>query len=86
MAQRRAPRRWGKVRRLSAEWIPATPVERERLIVVYRFFGQLTQAEIAAKVGLSQMHVSRMLTQSLETLRMSQSLTTSRTGIEAVAA
>ena len=32
------------------------------------------------------MHVSRMLTQSLETLRMSQSLTTSRTGVEAVAA
>jgi RNA polymerase sigma-B factor len=60
--------------------------ERERLIVVYRFFGQLTQAEIAAKVGLSQMHVSRLLTRSLETLRRSQSLTASRTGVEAVAA
>nr|WP_307850517.1 sigma factor-like helix-turn-helix DNA-binding protein [Rhodococcus qingshengii] len=36
--------------------------ERERTIVLYRFFGDLTQAEIAEKVGLSQMHVSRLLT------------------------
>ncbi|WP_308262069.1 SigB/SigF/SigG family RNA polymerase sigma factor [Rhodococcus erythropolis] len=43
--------------------------ERERAIVLYRFFGGLTQSEIAEKVGLSQMHVSRLLTQSLKTLR-----------------
>ncbi|WP_221742923.1 SigB/SigF/SigG family RNA polymerase sigma factor [Rhodococcus qingshengii] len=43
--------------------------ERERTILVYRFFGQLTQTEIAEKVGISQMHVSRLLAQSLETLR-----------------
>ncbi|WP_407817305.1 sigma-70 family RNA polymerase sigma factor, partial [Staphylococcus aureus] len=42
--------------------------ERERVILVYRFFGQLTQAEIADKVGISQMHVSRLLSQSLKTL------------------
>ncbi|WP_374700874.1 SigB/SigF/SigG family RNA polymerase sigma factor [Rhodococcus globerulus] len=43
--------------------------ERQRTILLYRFFGELTQSEIAEKVGLSQMHVSRMLTQSLRTLR-----------------
>ncbi|MBT2263553.1 SigB/SigF/SigG family RNA polymerase sigma factor [Rhodococcus erythropolis] len=43
--------------------------ERERTILLYRFFGELTQSEIAEKVGLSQMHVSRLLTQSLKTLR-----------------
>jgi len=47
--------------------------ERERTIVLYRFFGELTQAEIAEKVGLSQMHVSRLLTQTLEKLRTSPS-------------
>ena len=34
-----------------------------------RFYGDLTQAEIAARVGLSQMHVSRLLTRSLAQLR-----------------
>ncbi|MFE5647072.1 SigB/SigF/SigG family RNA polymerase sigma factor [Rhodococcus sp. NPDC056516] len=43
--------------------------ERERTILLYRFFGELTQSEIAEKVGLSQMHVSRLLTQSLVALR-----------------
>jgi len=43
--------------------------ERERTILLYRFFGELTQAEIAEKVGLSQMHVSRLLAQSLQALR-----------------
>lgn len=41
---------------------------RERQIVYLRFFEGLTQAEIAERVGVSQMHVSRLLTQSLETL------------------
>jgi len=43
--------------------------EREQLIVQLRFFEGLTQSEIAARVGLSQMHVSRLLTASLEKLR-----------------
>lgn len=43
--------------------------ERERTILVYRFFGELTQAEIADKIGISQMHVSRLLSQSLKALR-----------------
>jgi len=43
--------------------------ERERTIVVLRFFGHLTQSQIADKVGISQMHVSRILTQTLKQLR-----------------
>jgi len=34
-----------------------------------RFYGDLTQAQIATRVGLSQMHVSRLLTRSLAQLR-----------------
>ncbi|MBS3694112.1 SigB/SigF/SigG family RNA polymerase sigma factor [Rhodococcus qingshengii] len=44
--------------------------ERERTILLYRFFGELTQTEIAAKIGISQMHVSRLLSQSLKQLRI----------------
>jgi len=43
--------------------------ERDRTILVLRFFGNQTQTQIAEKVGLSQMHVSRLLTQILGTLR-----------------
>jgi RNA polymerase sigma-B factor len=42
---------------------------REREIVLLRFFDGMSQSEIAARVGLSQMHVSRLLTRSLERLR-----------------
>lgn len=43
--------------------------ERERTIVMLRFFGNLTQTQIADKVGISQMHVSRLLAQTLDRLR-----------------
>lgn len=43
--------------------------EREQTILRLRFFEGLTQSEIAAAVGLSQMHVSRLLRSSLITLR-----------------
>jgi RNA polymerase sigma-B factor len=43
--------------------------KRERRILVLRFFDGLTQSEIGARVGISQMHVSRMLTQTLDRLR-----------------
>jgi RNA polymerase sigma-B factor len=43
--------------------------ERERTILVLRFFGDLTQTQIAAEVGLSQVHVSRLLQQSLSAIR-----------------
>jgi RNA polymerase sigma-B factor len=42
---------------------------REQKIVVLRFFGNLTQTQIAERVGISQMHVSRLLVRSLATLR-----------------
>jgi RNA polymerase sigma-B factor len=42
---------------------------RERTILRLRFFDGLSQSEIAARVGVSQMHVSRLLAASLERLR-----------------
>jgi RNA polymerase sigma-B factor len=43
--------------------------ERERRILGLRFYSQLTQSEIAAELGISQMHVSRLLSRSLGSLR-----------------
>lgn len=43
--------------------------ERERKIVYLRFFKGMTQSEIAAQVGISQMHVSRLLARTLAQLR-----------------
>jgi RNA polymerase sigma-B factor len=43
--------------------------ERERTVLVLRFFESLTQTQIAERVGISQMHVSRLLAKSLAQLR-----------------
>jgi RNA polymerase sigma-B factor len=43
---------------------------RERQILVLRFFRQQTQSQIAEQIGVSQMHVSRLLTRTLERLRL----------------
>jgi RNA polymerase sigma-B factor len=43
--------------------------EREQKILTLRFFGNLTQTEIAEQVGISQMHVSRLISRSLLKLR-----------------
>jgi RNA polymerase sigma-B factor len=43
--------------------------ERQRDIVRLRFFGGLTQSEIGARLGISQVHVSRLLERSLAQLR-----------------
>ena len=43
--------------------------ERERAIIVMRFFGNYTQTQIAERIGISQMHVSRLLSQTLAILR-----------------
>jgi RNA polymerase sigma-B factor len=59
---------------VSEEWLAMAPAlrqlsPRERRILYLRFFEDKTQTEIAAEVGVSQMHVSRLLSQSLEQLR-----------------
>ena len=43
--------------------------ERERTVIVLRFFESLTQSQIAERVGISQMHVSRLLARTLARLR-----------------
>ncbi len=43
--------------------------EREKLILHLRFFEGLTQSEIATRLGISQMHVSRLLARSVAQLR-----------------
>lgn len=42
---------------------------RERLILELRYSDDLTQSEIAERVGISQMHVSRLIARSLASLR-----------------
>jgi RNA polymerase sigma-B factor len=48
--------------------IAALP-ERQRTVLTLRFFDNLTQTQIAERVGCSQMHVSRLLSRALNTLR-----------------
>ena len=43
--------------------------ERERTILHLRFFKGLTQSQIAQQVGISQMHVSRLIRRALEKIR-----------------
>jgi RNA polymerase sigma-B factor len=47
----------------------ATLDEREQKILTLRFYGNLTQSQIADQIGISQMHVSRLLTKALTKLR-----------------
>jgi RNA polymerase sigma-B factor len=42
---------------------------RDRIVLHLRFVEDLTQAEIADRVGVSQMHVSRLIRRALERLR-----------------
>lgn len=51
------------------ERLLATLGEREREIVRLRFYEHLSQDQIAERVGLSQMHVSRLLRQSFDRMR-----------------
>jgi RNA polymerase sigma-B factor len=55
--------------RMSLEPLLARLSPRERHIVMLRFFGNLTQSEIAAEIGVSQMHISRLLSRTLAQLR-----------------
>jgi RNA polymerase sigma-B factor len=42
---------------------------REKRILLLRFFGNMTQSQIATELGISQMHVSRLLAKTLAQLR-----------------
>jgi DNA-directed RNA polymerase specialized sigma24 family protein len=42
---------------------------REQQILVLRFYGDMTQAQIGQRLGISQMHVSRLLAHALGYLR-----------------
>jgi RNA polymerase sigma-B factor len=58
------------------EWESIAPAirdlpARERRVLYLRFFTGLTQSEIAEEIGVSQMHVSRILAQTLRALRVS---------------
>lgn len=43
--------------------------ERERRIMIMRFFNEMSQSEVAQRLGISQMHVSRLQRAALEHLR-----------------
>ena len=56
------------------DWVSVGPLvqqlpTRERRMLYLRFFKGLTQSEIAEQLGISQMHVSRLLAKTLATLR-----------------
>jgi len=51
----------------------------ERAVLVLSFFGELSQREIAARLGMTQMTVSRTIERALNRLRV-------RSGVEAAAA
>jgi len=70
-----------------AEWRAVLLPQLERLagrdqeILKLRFVGGLTQSEIAGRIGISQMHVSRLLTRSLNTLRQACAPAVEGTGL-----
>jgi RNA polymerase sigma-B factor len=55
--------------RLSAAPVVAALPERQQRILHLRFYGDLTQDQIARQVGISQMHVSRLLSRTIDSLR-----------------
>jgi RNA polymerase sigma-B factor len=55
--------------RLALRPLLAALPERERTVIVLRFFHNMTQSEIAGRLGISQMHVSRLLARTLAQLR-----------------
>ena len=58
------------------EWLPVLivttrrelPARQQRLLMM-RFYGNMSQAQIGEALGISQMHVSRQLTRALAYLR-----------------
>jgi RNA polymerase sigma-B factor len=58
---------------------------REQLVIRMRFYADMTQAQIAAEIGVSQMHVSRLLTRTLTRLRDGMLADTTPTAATALA-
>ena len=54
---------------LSLEQAMARLTEREQFVVTLRFYGNQTQSQIAGQMGVSQMHVSRLLAKAFAKLR-----------------
>jgi RNA polymerase sigma-B factor len=46
--------------------------EREEIVLRLRFQDDLLQRQIAERLGISQMHVSRLITQAIKTLQQAQ--------------
>jgi RNA polymerase sigma-B factor len=44
------------------------PIRQQRLLIM-RFYGNMSQAEIGEQLGISQMHVSRLLAGTIDYLR-----------------
>lgn len=61
--------------RLMAESLVAHLSPRDQLLVRLRFYEDMTQAQIAARLGISQMHVSRLLARCIDELRRWAELT-----------
>jgi DNA-directed RNA polymerase specialized sigma subunit len=53
----------------SSKRLMAVLTEREREVLRLRFAEDLTQSEVGARVGVSQMHVSRLIRQAVARLR-----------------
>ena len=55
------------------DWFPKQTLgslpEREQVMLYLRFYEGMTQSEIAKHLGISQMHMSRLLARSLQQLR-----------------
>lgn len=47
---------------------------RERMIIMYRFFQDMSQADVASQLNISQMHVSRLQNHALQQLKMMMEL------------
>lgn len=67
-AEERGPEELVEQRLLAASLV-AQLSDRERYIVELRFVRGLTQSQIADRIGVSQMHVSRLLSSALERMR-----------------
>jgi RNA polymerase sigma-B factor len=66
--------------RLSVQEMLGALPDRERTILYLRFFEEKTQSEIASIVGTSQVHVSRLIRASLQSLRQRAGATTQSQG------